>query len=476
MRMGGVLVGNAMNRGGAYRCRSVRHRRCPEDLWATARWRLVAASAIVAALLLTIGLRSSGFGVVQSGATSSSGAAPVDLFVSDGFPGQRLRRIEPRTLAETGDAVRFAKPSLGWALSDDGSTLARIEYHAGGTDGDEVFTVVVHDGLGGPERIRFRTPSRVVTPRLSADGSVLVVLAPGGEQGDVPAWLVFDSATGRLRTTIAAEGRCCWNYERAGGESPLIDPEARRLYQLVVSSVPGNPPGRPAPVRVVAVDLTTGAEVGRLVLPDEVAGLWQDDRPEIDGDRYFRPGVALSPDGRHLAIVHPEVAAVTLIDTARLTVERTVAIGRPKGTLDRLLGLLPLPQEAEAKSPEGTSLAAAFGPDARFLYVFGYEDTGFDAGNRPTFAGLGVRVVDLDRNELAAEALAQDQIDVVLPAPDGRGVYVFGPEEPDGPGSGGGPVNHVLRRLNAATLDSLAERDLFGERQILLRPGSNGGQ
>lgn len=467
-------VGDERQRDGEdRRCTRTSRRGCRRNgVKVGAGWRSVATLLLVAPLLFAVFDAWPTYGLVGFGMAATPGAGPVELIVSDGVPGRRLERVEPRTLADAGDAGLLAKPSIGWTLSADGSTSARIEYQADGGDG--LYTAVIHDGLDGPERSRFQAPARVAMPWLNADGAVLVVLAPGGEQGETSNWLVIETVTGRLRTTVEAEGLCCGNDGRIATEKPLIDAQAGRLYKLVRSGSPTVPTAETASVQLVAVDLETGADLGRLVLPTAAAELWQDDDPNVNGDRYFRPGVALSADGRRLAIVHPGIAAVTLIDAARLVVERTVAIRRPSGLLQHVLRLLlPLPQDAVAKAPEGTNMRAVFGPDDRHLYVFGYEDTGFGPGNVPTFKGLGLHVVNLDRADLAADALPQEQIDLVLPAPDGRSIYTFGPEEPDGPDYGGRPAHHVLRRLDATTLDVLAARRLFGERQIFFHQQTN---
>lgn len=331
--------------------------------------------------------------------------------------------------------------------------------------------VVIHDGLDGPERSRFETQTRVVEPRLSADGAKLLVLAPGNGEGNTAVWLGFDTATGQRQALIPTAG-CCDLRRRAATTPALLDPDAWRLYQLAT------PAADAADSReLVAYNLSTGAELRRAALPDDVAGIWHEDRPEVVDDRYVEPGIALSPDGWRLAIVHSDLTAVSLIDTSYLVVERTFAIDRQRGWYDRLAALLPLPRGADAKgAAEGTTQRATFGQDGRFLYVFGFEETGYNELNRPTFTGLGLQVVDLEGGTLVAEALPGAQIERVIPAPHGASLYVVGPEEADAAYAGWGPVNHVLRRLDASTLSVLAERPFYGERQILLEPGANAEQ
>jgi hypothetical protein len=177
------------------------------------------------------------------------------------------------------------------------------------------------------------------------------------------------------------------------------------------------------------------------------------------------PGLAMSPDGRTLAVVHADLEAVTPIDPERLVVGRTIELARPTSWRDRLGALLPLAlQEAEAKqAEEGTWIAASFGADGRHLYLTGSQ-TEFGDRNRPTFRDLGVRVVDLERGTIAAELPSGSAIDWALPAPDGRSIYVLGPKDPEERASAG----VVLRRLDALTLEPLAERQFPTWPNVLL--------
>jgi hypothetical protein len=81
------------------------------------------------------------------------------------------------------------------------------------------------------------------------------------------------------------------------------------------------------------------------------------------------------------------------------------------------------------------------------------SETEYGDRDRPTFRDLGVRVVDLEGGTIAAERPSGSAIDWALPAPDGRSVYVLGPNDPEQRSRGG-----VLRRLDALTLEPLAER------------------
>lgn len=365
-----------------------------------------------------------------------------------------LTPLEPLTLedAPVGPVLTSPASSVPWVASADGSTLVSLEQSR----------VVVRDGETLTERIRFRPP--VVTafaPVLSPDGSKLALMTK-----DYPLeWIALETASGRLLTTISTD-----DYKPLGG-GPFfpkfwIDSDGSYLESLVCACS-GEGTG-PAPAQLVRYDLATGQEARRLELPEVLAGTWR----IAGGERlvpvvaHLTPGVALSPDGRRLAVVHADAQAVTVVDLLPFAVERTVAITRPTGVVDRLLGLLPLvPQGASAKGiAEGPLRAAVFHPDGRHVYVFGFEEWK-DVSGVANHRGLGLQRVDLATGEVVAEIGADAWFEVVLPAPDGQSVYVVGgtPGEVTDEGT-------LLRRLDATTLEPLAERQLTWSFEVLLLP------
>jgi len=158
---------------------------------------------------------------------------------------------------------------------------------------------------------------------------------------------------------------------------------------------------------------------------------------------------------------------LTLVDAARMVVERTVALTRRSGLLGQWL---PAPRVAEAKVlGAGVAREAVFGPDGQHLYVFGWA-TDLDANDLVVYRGLGVQHVDVARGAIVAEALLGEQAKHVLPAPDGRSLYVLGPRGPVTPFIAPGP--YWLRRLDAHTLAVLAERDFDAYRVPWVRPAA----
>jgi hypothetical protein len=426
----------------------------------------------VAVAVLVVGIGTAA-GAASPG-TPAASAGGVELFV--GAPDEhRLTPLDPATLANLpGRAAVDFGPGEGFrdvAMSADGSTLVTVEYPRETAVAAEDVTIVVRDGRTGAERRRFRPPVPVAFPRLSEDGGRLVAETnPNAAARDrmAFAWSVFATGDGRPTATVEPA---------AGWAEATIDPRAERLYAVVPSSEAQTGSGTTPPPELVAYDLATGTEAGRLTLTDLQTGYWAEDG-EIDGERrfrHFRSGLAISPDGRRLVVARADREAVTLIDAATLAVERTVPLTRATSGAERLLGLLPLaPRAASAKMGEGITLRATFGPDGRHLYVFGTVEEA-EGDERQWARGLGLAIVEVGTGRIVAEGLAGEVIHDLRVAPDGRTAYAVGPRggrelvawvgEPDGYRR-----TYALWRLDATTADPSAERTFSDYPLLFLRP------
>jgi plastocyanin/DNA-binding beta-propeller fold protein YncE len=418
-----------------------------------------APRALIPRILILLGLVAASLpnlSQVRAFPEEEFGLPAAALYVADSSPANALTPLDPATLAPLADRPEVSTgSSFPPVLSADGSTVAIV-----GTDGG----IVVRDGLYGPERLRIDPQAEIGNIALSADGRRLVaeVIADSSAAHlQTPAWKLFDTGNGRLIAAVEnAESGILWG-------ALAIDPNTLRLYRLAYDdpSEFGVHTDGPFPSRLIVDDLSTGAEIGRIELPDVLAGFWQGVETVAAGDgeeplmKQMLPGLALSPDGRSLAIAHADRDALTVIDTEQLAVVRTVDVGRSASFWRRFATELSFaPAPASAKALEGTMIQAVFSPDGRHIYVFGV--TSRMEGTMPTFEGLGLRVVDVESGRVTAEALPDEIIDRVQPSPDGGSLYVAGP---------GGGAGYALRRVDAATLDVLAERETFDWQGFLVQ-------
>jgi plastocyanin len=424
------------------------------------RLRLVVRGVTIVALVWVA------FGVPASSPVRSQALLDhpgAELYVAEAAGGTSLIQHDGAMLLPQTDRP---KPSLEGVseqvppvLSEDGSTLALL-----GLDGN----LVVRDGLLGSERQRFSPLGSVGELRISRDGGrLLAYLVADHSEANLatPAWKIFDTSTGELLANVEnVEPGDPWQLW-------AVDREVTRLFRLMLGTGtdPTEQGGAAASTRLIAHDLTTGAEVGRLELPEVHAGLWRSGEIVAIGDgqeelmRELLPGLALSQDGTRLAIAHADSEAVTLIDSTSLAVEQTVTVGAKLSWVDRALAWLPLaPRSATAKALEGTTVQAVFGPEGDRLYRFGARMT-VEAGE-PVQRPLPLSRIELETGEIEAEADGKIAIERLIPAPDGRSLYAAGTAAG---GVDGSPF--VIQRLEAETLAVAASHEFPGWRWFLVR-------
>ena len=413
------------------------------------------AVAVFTSLLLLIGPISFARAHVASPVTTSP---PYAIFAApDRNPSVQL---DPETLADVPNApsLNFGALYRNWVLSADGSVSARLDQSSG--------VIEIHSGVIGPVRLRIHPSTTLFAQALSRDGARLLTQVPmscGPSGCTAPVWNVYDTGDGRLVSTVTGDNQ---GY---GGDA-FLDPAGRRLYRPTFAR--GDRAEGPWPLQLVAYDLTaaTGREIGHLTLPTVPAGIWYDRVvDQVPVEETLMPAIALSPDGRTIAVVHADTDSLTLIDANALRVERTAPLTRPASRARRVLGWLGLaPQAAEAKFMDGRSLSAVFAADGSLLYVYGAEGTVNPDTATVREQGLGLRAIDPASGAIVGEALSDQEFDTVIPAPDGRAVYTNGPTIPWAVVTGEPPDRLV--RLAPRSLAVLATRDFPDRRSVALIP------
>ncbi len=380
-------------------------------------------------------------------------APPFGLYVSDAYDGSGLVPLDPRTLADRSerpllgpDVTRSSSSSM--VISPDRSTTAVVAYSSPFDPSGAGITIRIFDARTGAERARFHPPLPVIIDALTDDGSQLVGRDWPPKDLNVPR-RVLDATDGRLLATFPPPdpaATCCLTRL-------LGDLAGRRTYGLLVPGSDGPTSGPRVPT-LVAWDPRSGRELGRLSLDGVLEGFWQTDRI-VDGrpvGASLNPGLALSPDGRRIAVLSAQEDTMTLIDATNLRVIWTRTVAKQGGGLDWLgLGA----RSAAAKGEmEGASRTLVFSADGRRLYASG-SSTRLDDRDEPVITPLDLLAIAADDSgggRVVAASSTHDIVNWLRVSPDGAALYVC-----VSPGGGASP-SFVVRRLDPTTLATLAER------------------
>jgi hypothetical protein len=442
--------------------------------------RLLALLTLLAPVLLLTAARP-----LPSGLPPALALYAVESLGSEpGIEPWRLTALDPVTLADraAGSGVA-AWHSIWWpgVRSADGKTWVGFEFPPPGQVDPPETNRPVQVRAGGPHGpllARHRPPGPAGGLFLSPDGRRLV-LTPRPVTGPPDAlvserWWVMDVPNGALLAQAEAPPAAGW---------PLrlwIDPTGRLLYRLEAvgwdprGTHPAGPAAAPHPLRLTAHDLMIGLEVGRLELPAVTAGTWRTGRTvagrPIDGHHW--PGIAQAPDGRLLALVHPDAPLVTLVDTERLAVVRTLSL-TPPAVPPVTVAPLP-PERADFPLYELSARQAHLAPDGRHLFLAGLDERIAPDGSVHS-SGLGVWRVELATGGVIA-GLTDRSIQQLVPLQAGGDLYVTGLSEWPNRDEVRPPSQRVvLWRLEPATLAVLAERMFAPDTAVDLVPAPFAG-
>jgi len=356
--------------------------------------------------------------------------------------GASLLPLDPITLADQPGSP-LAPPTTNWAVSADGSTMVTFDYVQGAT------MIIVRDGFTGPVRSRFAAPisALISSIEINRDGSRVLV----NRQLEPSQWAVIDTTSGKLLMSLDTQSPKLNFDTPMQADSLQLNPDGTRLYRFVFTDR-ADATGT-QPLRVIEYDAATGKQLASQTYTDIQVGSWHSHgTTEADSVSHFQqPGIAFSPDGREIALVHPDGEAVTLIDAKTLTVARTITLSQATSLLEwalRRIGIAPQP--AAAKMLDGVQRSAVFSPDGTTLFTWGNAMTTDTTGG---LQGLGFTRVDLT-NGTTRQIFPGALIDQVQPSPDGTSIYVTGYR----PTTSTLSPPHFVRRLDPQSLQTLAER------------------
>lgn len=471
-------------------------------LEARPRWRFAFGELTTAALVLL--LLVGGFAVFARDGRRPAGSDDprVAVYLSDPYR-FGLIRLDPVTLLDdpTGSPLSLATP-VPSSHADDGPEPA--DYWIASADGSTLVAFTRLSTVSGQEAVVFDLPSGRVrghfiydgeagpgSVHLTADGRRLVVENPyAGEPGaptptSAPRWSVYDTATGETVRTIPG----AWPSAGLSSSSGVVNSVGDRLYSLSVLDATSTPRSGPWPVRLVAYDLETGGVTGTLDLPETTGGSWVGGRvvgvEDLDLVYTRSPALALSADGRRLAVIDGSGSTVTFVDTERMAVERSVAVGIGAGLLaatprvtredlDRMEATYAWDLGGgSAWDPDYLAVGAhwflAFAPDGRLLV------SGNAIGQVPWMdiaTGFGLTALDPTTGE--AERLDIGDLVLVPDQPATDDLYAWSialPERDEAtPRAPRFTPVVTVYRLDSDTLEVRASRTLDGYHQLVVLP------
>ncbi len=277
----------------------------------------------------------------------------ADFSTDDGSAMGDLRELHLLTLADVSRPVVGATPaSLPVPVTPGGDFVyrERVDSADGAVTitidwprGDQIKRVVtVRAGIVGPVINQFEVPGSLgkAIPLglpgatfLSADGRRLVLVSEDTTgtppNGGGVVWSIYDPMDGRRIAGVRSPAIGSLAVTSGFVSLATIDPAGQRLYRIAPVGAPANP--EMFSVQLVAHDLATGAEAGRLDLPDLQVGERNPSTAAatLPADTMLWPGFAISPDRREGAIVHPDGTSILLIDTTTLTIARSISTSAP---------------------------------------------------------------------------------------------------------------------------------------------------
>lgn len=368
----------------------------------------------------------------------------------------RLQPLDATSLADSPQAqglkvgpwsTRFQRPMI--VADAGGDAFAAVTYGLGGSaDRARDITIRTFNSLGERQGPVIHPAVLLWVEGLSAGGRELYGSGYRSAGSSNTGFYVLNALSGAVRYHLPAAEACCGSW--------LFDPATHRLY--ILNEPPGATAAAPGTPILKSYDVASGRQLGQLALPGLVAGSWTDTTASSSSDTsgltVWSPGFALSPDTHRIAILDSNRNALTMVDTAQLTIERTMTLSYPRSPLERLGDMLGLaPSVAEAKEIKGTSLSMTYSPDGRSLLVSGFEGQP-NAQGQYLPAPLGLRRIDATSGEVQAQQPPNGMAWWLRYAPDGSALYTLGPVYPDSDS----PL--VLRRYDPLTLNVLASHEI----------------
>ena len=428
--------------------------------WPAPAWRLPLAvgGTFLVLIAALIGGRELANFRERTSAAGPGVVAGKAIYLSPSFNGSGWIQIDPVTLQDLGarpllDIPATSSNSFETIVTPDGSTIIVGDY--GLTAGPKL---TLYDARTGKVRGTFVPEVPMGPDFISADGSLAMgrVGRTGASFGSAKVIVSFPA--GRVVRNVAAGPGCCI-------QALPTAPDLSAIYYVTtpaeITMTPTGPLGL-QPYSLVVQNTITGALSAPIVLPGITGGaILSFGSPTIaSGPVTMRPAIAFTADGKRLAALSFDGQTLDVVDTATLAVT-TVKVHRKISLFDLLR---PFVAEAKMLNDE-EHISMVFTPDGQALLTYA-STTHYDDLVGATQTMRGMQRIEVATGLITAESAAAGAIYGFRVTPDGAGLLVIArTQEPPS-------ATYVLRRFDARTLETTAERQLpdYAEIEVLAAP------
>jgi hypothetical protein len=311
-------------------------------------------------------------------------------------------------------------------------------------------TIRVASLVGEGQIARFHPAVPMVPSYVSDDGKIVGGFGYGGRSS---TFYLMGTRRGIVKGSVALSGLCCG--------ATLFDGASRRLYATGATS--------DHTLAIAAFSAMNGNQVGSLTLQNVPAGSWDvQSKAGVSVLQVHDPGIALSPDGKHIAVftqgVPDQNQRLSIIDTPSMKVVSSLELSRQQSWLERVGGFLGiLPQPALAKGLyESYLLEMHYSRDGQSLYVSG-SNTAFDGTGQYTRHDIGVERIDVATGQITGHVLDGTALSWWAQASDGSEIYTLSTADPTTD-----LCPCTLRAHDPVTLQTTAQRTFDGYSMVHL--------
>ncbi len=301
------------------------------------------------------------------------------------------------------------------AASPDGRWWAAITWPTDTGFGGELHLIDLTSWQDAPTAIKFN--NYVPLMSFSPDGSRLVIAkSQVGPETQGVELTILNMASPDQPVTVALDFFPGYMHFSADGAQLF-------LYGMTWKPSTGFAVGSP---QVAAIEVTNGTVLWSLSLTTIKDGQYEEPTTEFPNlVNSYHPGVAFSPDGRWLYVIHADEDLLTTVNLSAGTM-RTVTIAEQRTLLDWLVALTA--STAYAKGPtSGVERSAVISPDGSRLYVTTIDreqrkkdDVSNEIEVIPNYRGL--EVIDTQSGERLGRM--DTVMSLVAISPNGRWLYV----------------------------------------------------